>query len=277
MAPKQRQARERWETISRWLDEEGRLEVAEVAARLEVALETVRRDLRAMEEDGRLQRVHGGAVPATPQSVTTDDPCLSTTETALGQRVWSLLPRTGSVLLGSGRLTTAVAKAIAADPPAAPGLTFVTSSLDAAITLSRVTHLSVYNIGGTVSPRTRAQEGDWALTELIKLHTDVAVVAPAGVSVSAGLSQHTPAAAAISEVEVAVGGRTIVVAGPENIGTTALVRFAGIEQVDCLVVTATVDEHCLHPFVEHGTEVVRAESADHDTVSSTAPAPKGSA
>ena len=38
-----------------------------------------------------------------------------------------------------------------------------TNSLDAAIVLSRASRLEVYNIGGTVSPVTRAQEGDWAV------------------------------------------------------------------------------------------------------------------
>ena len=46
-----------------WLTEKGRLDVLTVAGRLGVAQETVRRDLRSLESDGRLQRVHGGAVP----------------------------------------------------------------------------------------------------------------------------------------------------------------------------------------------------------------------
>ena len=45
------------------------------------------------------------------------------------------------------------------------GLTIATNSLDAAIVLSRASRLEVYNIGGTVSPVTRAQEGDWAVND----------------------------------------------------------------------------------------------------------------
>ena len=49
--------------IMQWLTKAGRLDVLTAAARLGVAQETVRRDLKALESDGRLQRVHGGAVP----------------------------------------------------------------------------------------------------------------------------------------------------------------------------------------------------------------------
>ena len=49
--------------------------------------------------------------------------------------------------------------------------------------------LSVYNIGGTVSATTRAQEGDWALQELERLHVDISLICPAGISPERGLGQ----------------------------------------------------------------------------------------
>ena len=42
---------------------DGRVEVGSLAADLDVAEETVRRDLRALDEHGLLQRMHGGAYP----------------------------------------------------------------------------------------------------------------------------------------------------------------------------------------------------------------------
>jgi len=51
----------------RWLVDQarqaGRIDVAEVARALTVAKETVRRDLTALEAEGLLRRVHGGAIP----------------------------------------------------------------------------------------------------------------------------------------------------------------------------------------------------------------------
>ena len=42
---------------------DGRVEVGPLAREFEVAVETVRRDLRTLVDRGVLQRVHGGAVP----------------------------------------------------------------------------------------------------------------------------------------------------------------------------------------------------------------------
>ena len=142
-----------------------------------------------------------GSTPARWPSATTND-APDGDDLELSTRVWQSLPRSGSILIGTGRLTLALAYVIVGSPPEETGLTVVTNSLDAAIVLSRASRLEVYNIGGTVSPVTRAQEGDWAVHEMERLHVDVSVVCPAGISVERGLTQATPAAAAVSQVEV---------------------------------------------------------------------------
>lgn len=238
-----------------WLAAEGRIEVAEVAGRLGVAPETVRRDLRVLEEAGRLQRVHGGAVPvrlAPPVNVDADTP---DTDHAVAALVWADLPRQGTILLSAGHLTLALAKAITDDPPEQPGLTMITNSLDAAVLLSKSSQLSVYNIGGTVSRETRAQEGDWALTELRRIQTDVCVVCPGGITLD-GLSQATPAAAAVSRAEVAAGQRVVAMVDAAVLGRAAFVQFAGLDQVDALFVTGGAPSATLQPFLDRGLSVV---------------------
>jgi DeoR/GlpR family transcriptional regulator of sugar metabolism len=251
-------AEDRQAALAEWLATDGRIDVITAAERLDVAPETIRRDLRTMERSGRLRRVHGGAVNAEP------DPILELGRPATVDRVdhdwvravWDLLPRTGTILFGAGEPTLTLAKLIVTEPDDLTDLTIVTNSLDAAVVLSRAPGLSVYNIGGTVSARTRAQEGDWALTELRRLHTDVSVICPAGVSRDHGLTQHTPAAAAVSEAEVAAGGTIIVLATAAALGSTALVRFATLDQVDGLAVTDEVHPETLRPYRDADLELI---------------------
>src|SRR5918999_368994 len=54
---------ERRELMLRWLREDGRLRASDVAHRLGVSLDTVRRDLQELADAGALRRVHGGALP----------------------------------------------------------------------------------------------------------------------------------------------------------------------------------------------------------------------
>ncbi len=260
MSPQHVQAAARYQAIEAWLTAEGRLDVVDMAARLGVAQETIRRDLRTMETERKLQRVHGGAVrmesgpgPLLSAPVSSEQDALE-----LSVRVWSQLPRHGTILLGSGALGLALAQTILASPPESSGLTIVTNSLDAAVLLSRASRLEVYNIGGTVSPVTRAQEGDWAVVEMERLHVDVSVVCPAGVSVERGLTQATPAAAAVSQVEVASGQWLIALATPAILGTSAFVQFAGLAEIDLLALSGSPDGATLQPFVERGIAISTA-------------------
>src|SRR6478672_8179153 len=118
------QAAARYEAIGAWLDADGRIDVADVATRLGVAQETIRRDLRTMESAGRLQRVHGGAVrmASGPRPAGNHQPPASEAQIELAQRVWADLPRQGTILLGTGTLTLALAHVMVADPPERTGL-----------------------------------------------------------------------------------------------------------------------------------------------------------
>ncbi len=246
--------------ITQWLAEEGRLDVVDAAARLGVAQETVRRDLRALEGDGRLERVHGGAVArqADPFPGLAMAPPVESAETELGRRLWAQLPRAGTILLGTGALTLTLAQVMTTEPPEA-GLTVVTNSLDAALALAPISKLSVYNIGGTVSAVTRAQEGDWALQELERLHVDVSVVCPAGITVDRGLGQSTPAAAAISHAEVGCARSVVAVVEAAALGRPAFVQFAPVEAIDRLYVAGRPDPSALQPFLDRGLAVTVVE------------------
>ena len=53
----------RYQEILSRLNGTGRVGVSDVAAYLRVSEETIRRDLKVLEERGVLRRIHGGAVP----------------------------------------------------------------------------------------------------------------------------------------------------------------------------------------------------------------------
>lgn len=252
-------AEDRQSTLAEWLTAEGRIDVITAADRLGVAPETIRRDLRAMERSGRLRRVHGGAVStdSDPIAALGSPASVDRADQDWAAEVWALLPRTGTVLLGTGEPTLTLARLIVTEADDLSDLTIVTNSLDAALVLSRAPGLSVYNLGGTVSARTRAQEGDWALTELRRLHTDVSVICPAGIHPDHGLTQLTPAAAAVSEAEVAAGTTVVALASAESLGGTALVRFAPLESVDVLAIAGAVADGALRPYREAGIKIIR--------------------
>jgi DeoR family transcriptional regulator, fructose operon transcriptional repressor len=264
----------RHDLIMRWLDAEGRVDVVGAAIRLGVAQETVRRDLRILEKNGRLQRVHGGALPVDEHPFRDLGPSVPSegSHLAFARLIWAHLPHRGTLLLGAGRLTLALTQVIKTDPPTDSSLTVVTNSLDIAIALAPVQWVSVYNIGGTVSPGTLAQEGDWALQELERLRVDVSLVCPAGITIESGLGQPTPAAAAVSAAEVSCAQSVIAVAEADAVGRAAFVQFGTLNDIDSLMVSGQPDPAALEPFRDRGLDLTVVD----DDVDATEKAPSHS-
>ena len=113
------QAAARYQAITDLLAADGRVDVVDIANRLGVAQETIRRDLRAMESAGKLQRVHGGAVRlvAGPLTLVNNHPPAAQDDLELAAQVWHELPRRGTILLGAGGLTLALAQVMVISRP----------------------------------------------------------------------------------------------------------------------------------------------------------------
>ena len=52
--------------ILKVLHDTGRIVAKSLGEELNLSLDTIRRDLRELAAEGRLQRVHGGALPSSP-------------------------------------------------------------------------------------------------------------------------------------------------------------------------------------------------------------------
>ena len=61
-------AQQRYKTILDLLEEHGIVHSADLVREMKVSSETVRKDLDALEQSGKLKRVHGGAVPISQMS-----------------------------------------------------------------------------------------------------------------------------------------------------------------------------------------------------------------
>jgi DeoR family fructose operon transcriptional repressor len=114
-------AEERHQEIVRRARGAGRVDVASLAAELDVTPETVRRDLTVLERAGHVRRVRGGAIPIERLGL---EPAVSTRESVLvaekeriAKAALAELPDEGAILLDAGTTTRRLAEG--APPPIA--------------------------------------------------------------------------------------------------------------------------------------------------------------
>jgi DeoR family fructose operon transcriptional repressor len=251
-------AEERREQIAEMARIDGRVVVADLADRLGVTRETVRRDLDELEAAGVLRRVHGGAIAADRVRVEADVAeragRMADQKRRIAKCVVDLLPSGGTVYVDAGTTTRAIAEAI----PDGVELTVVTNSLGVAQALARRSSVTVRLAGGRLRTRTEALVGDWAVRTIEALSLDLTVVATNGVSVERGLSTPDPEEAAVKRAAVQAGQRVLLATDHTKIGDEHFTTFAALGDVDLLVTDDDIDDDDVAAFTEAGVEVVRA-------------------
>lgn len=236
----------------------GRVDVAGLATDLDVTAETVRRDLTALERQGVLRRVHGGAIPVERLSFEPGLAARDAVPTAEKERIAKAalaeVPAEGALLLDAGTTTARLAEVLPTDRE----LTVVTNALPIAMALSGRPNITLLTIGGRIRGRTLATVDAWALRSLADTYVDVAFVGANGISVERGLTTPDQAEAAVKAAMIAAARRTVVLADHTKVGNDCFARFGTLADVDTFVTDDGLDDRLAADLEAAGPKVVRA-------------------
>ena len=227
-------ADERKNHILERLRTNGRLEAMDVADALGVTGETIRKDLIALERQGLLRRVHGGAVPvhalAFEPAVETRTEYM-TEKTRIARAALAHLPDQGSVLIDAGSTTAKLVEMFPGDRE----LTVYTNTLPLATSLLTRPRLTVFTLGGRLRRKTFAEVGDWAARALAEINVDVAFLGTNGISLTRGLTTPDPAEAAIKRLMTTCARRRILLADHSKFGVISGTKHADLGDIDLLI------------------------------------------
>lgn len=155
-------AAERREKITEFLYRYGSVQVEELAQELGVSTMTIRRDLLKLQEDGKIERCHGGAV--AKQEVTYMDKQTSHCEekAAIAEKCAEYVVSGNTVFLDAGTTTYEIARKIMD----IPDILVVTNDLEIAQLLKN-SPVELFVCGGHVQKATGSMFGHYA-TEMLK-------------------------------------------------------------------------------------------------------------
>ncbi len=234
----------------------GRVEVLALADELNVASETIRRDLKVLAGRRMLKRVHGGAIPLETAAFESTVEYRSQVDLAQKHRVAAaaadLLHGAETVYLDEGFTPRLIAERLADQE-----LTVVTSSLLAAEALAHSETVTVLLLGGRMRGRTLATVDNWAVERLRSLVIDIAYLGTNGISAEHGLTTPDPAVAAVKQTAVAVAERRVLVAAHSKFGVTSFCRFAEVRDFQTIVTGTELSAADAHRYEALGPSVVR--------------------
>lgn len=233
-------------------DHDGR-SVAELAADLDVSKATVRRDLGELEDDGLIERSHGGAVPAT--AVGQEQPYGQRevqqldAKIAIGERALEMVHEGDVVAFDSGTTTMQAAKRAPGDGT----LKAVTNSPLLAIELSSRS-VDVDLTGGSLRQTTRSLVGPSAAWFLEQRHFDLAFLGTNAIDRDGRLSTPNEAEAHVKELLVERAERVVLLADATKFGERSVVEFADCSDVDLVVTDDQPDDDIANVLTDTDTD-----------------------
>ena len=249
---------ERRRSILEWIRADGRGDVAELAGRLHVAAETVRRDLQVLEDHGLVRRIHGGAYPTEgarfESSLTARAEQRVPEKRRISAAAVQHLDGAETVYLDEGSTLQLIAdQLIKLDQP----LTVITPSLSAAAVLATAEAVSVILLGGRVRHRTLGTVDHWALDMLSDLVIDLAILGANGISVKHGLTTPDPAVCAVKSKAVRVSRRHLFTGVSTKFGVNSFCKFADVASFETIVTDTGLSNHEAARYRALGPQVIR--------------------
>ncbi|WP_437085252.1 DeoR/GlpR family DNA-binding transcription regulator [Streptomyces sp. enrichment culture] len=228
-------AAERRQLILEMVRANGAVSLRELARVVQTSEVTVRRDVRALEAEGLLDRRHGGAVlPGgfTRESGFPQKSHLATAEkTAIADLAASLVEEGEAIVVGAGTTTQELARRLAR----VPGLTVVTNSLLVAQALAHANRVEVVMTGGTLRGSNYALVGSGAEQSLQGLRVSKAFISGSGLTAERGLSTSNMLSASVDRALVQAAAEVVVLADHTKLGTDTMFQTVPTEEITRLV------------------------------------------
>lgn len=246
---------ERHQRILERLRTQGRVLASDLSAEFEVSPDTVRRDLRELDEAGLLRRVHGGALPRRGDT----DPLPVRAQRApeakasIARRAAGIVTDGQVVMLDGGTTTLEVARAL----PERLRATVVTNSLPIALELCERPGVEVLVIGGNLRARSRVTVGAAAVAALRAIRADVLFLGVCGLHPEIGVSVEDAEEGEGKRAMIAGAAEVVGLADHDKLGTALPFVVAPMTAVTKLV-TDAIDEEALSPYRALGIEVLTA-------------------
>jgi DeoR family glycerol-3-phosphate regulon repressor len=221
----------------------GSVSVDDLAERLSVTPQTIRKDLNVLAGQSLLSRVHGGALIA------------SDAKARIGAAAAALIPDGASLFVNIGTTT----EAVAANFTHHRNLMVISNNLNVIDTLSSHPALELVSVGGKVRTGDRAVVGALAMRFIENFRVDYALIGISALDADGSLLDFAIDEVEVSQTIIRNARKVILVADSSKVGRSAPVRVCGMEAIDFFVCDRISDPELRSACERNGVNLIETQ------------------
>ena len=246
--------------ISELVRLQGSVQVATLAHRFGVSVQTVRKDLRYLAERGVMARAYGGAIDSGVIGGAPPEPNYEAKRTThleekrrIGVRAAALIKPGDTVVLDSGTTGIQLAEAL-------PDIdvTVVTNDFGVLGALAPKHNINLVMLGGELRRRNMAFYGGLTVEALDALHVDMLFLGVDGFDLDRGITTHYEPEALLNRKMVEAAREVVCITDSSKFGKVCLHRIISVAALNVLITDTGAPEEIVQASQQHGFELLLA-------------------
>lgn len=218
---------------------------AELAVLLNVSLDTIRRDLAELEKEGKIIKVHGGAIsksfhqPFQPSAVYAQEE-----KKRIAKKALDLIQDGMLILTGGGTIMLELAKIIPEDLKG----TFLTVSPLVALEVAQRSTVDVILLAGQLAPNSYICTGASVISQLSEIRVDLCFLGANAISAEEGISDYDWEVVQVKKALIRSAKKICLLSIAEKLGTSQKLQVCNLNSVDYLITELEPGNKCLDPY-----------------------------
>ncbi len=225
----------------------------DLSQQINVSDDTIRRDLQQLSDEGKIIKVHGGALSPSFHfgHHTSKDVYGYSQKRIIAQKAVSLIKDGMFVLTGGGTTIIELARAL----PANLHATFISGSIPALFEYSSHPNIEVIAIGDKISKNSKITVGLEAISKIKELKADVCFLGINAISLENGVSDNDWDVVQIKKAMIESSKKTVCLTISEKINSQQPLQICDCGRIDILITELSPEDPVMQPYVEKGIKV----------------------
>ncbi|HMC87484.1 MAG TPA: DeoR/GlpR family DNA-binding transcription regulator [Chitinophagaceae bacterium] len=227
---------------------------ASLSEELKVSEDTVRRDLQELADEGKIIKVHGGAL--SPSFNYTGNPVVKIYahdfKKTIAQKAVSLIKDGMFILTSGGTTIIEIAKML---PPQLKA-TFISGSIPAVLEYAQHPNIEVILIGDKVSKNSKITVGGDAIAKIKQLKADLCLLGVNSIDPVHGVTDNDWDVVQVKKAMVESSQKTVCLTISEKLNTIQPIKICELTDIDMLITELPPDDQLLQSYKNAGIELL---------------------
>ena len=221
---------------------------------IHVSEDTIRRDLQELAEEGKIIKVHGGALSHSFNQVyyPLGDVYSKDQKKVIAQKAAALIENGMFVLTSGGTTIIEMARAL---PPQLKA-TFVSGSIPAVLEYMQHPSIDVILIGDRVSKNSKITIGGEAINRIKQIKADLCFLGINTIDIRHGTTDNDWDIVQLKKAMIESSQKVVCLTIAEKINSLQPIHICDVHEIDILITELPPDDPILQPYVSAGIQVI---------------------